>query len=424
MLYQMFLRAKSTKYLPWLMVVLALSFYCYESLLRVSPSVMRMEIMLNYSIDAGTFSSLIAFYYYIYTPMQLFVGVLMDRYGPRKLLTIASLACGVGSYLFVLTNNLLLGEAGRLLIGFGSSFAFVGVLKIASIWLPENKFALISGSTMALGMVGGLIGDTMLTSVVIAEGWKLTMLYAALLGVILAVLIIVIFKDKKIDASEHLEVSTFTDVFAGLKKLLCNSQTWIIGAIGCFMWFPIAIYAEAWGVGHLQDVMGYKIENATFAVGMIFLGMACGGPCVGACADYFQKRKIIVMIGAFLTFIVSSFLIYYDNLSVNSVYALCFFFGFFNSPQVLVFPMAKAITDKHSVGSALALVNMFVMLAGVIQPITGYLLRHIGGNAMQSLIYSKHAYHVALAIIPASLVLTIFLALLLKDDFKNSDITH
>jgi MFS family permease len=413
------------KYLPWLMVVLSITFYCYESLLRVSPSVMRMEIMLNYAVDAGTFSSLIAFYYYIYTPMQLFVGVLMDRYGPRKLLSIAALSCGLGSYLFVLTNNLLLGEAGRLLIGFGSSFAFVGVLKIASICLPENKFALISGSTMALGMVGGLIGDTVLTKVVIAEGWNLTMLYAAALGIILAVLIVVIFKDKKLNVNEDLEVSTFADVFAGLKKLLCNSQTWIIGAIGCFMWFPIAIYAEAWGVGHLQDVMAYKIENATFAVGMVFLGMACGGPCVGACADYFQKRKIIVIAGAFLTLITSSFLIYYDHLSITSVYTLCFFFGFFNSPQVLVFPMAKAITDKHSVGTALAVVNMFVMLAGVIQPATGYLLRYVGSNALQGgLIYSKYAYHVGLAIIPASLVLTIFLSFFLKDDFKNNDITH
>ena len=413
------------KYLPWVMVIIALAFYCYESLLRVSPSVMRMEIMLNYAIDAGTFSTLIAFYYYIYTPMQLFVGVLMDRYGPRKLLSVAALACGLGSYLFVITGNLLLGELGRLLIGFGSSFAFVGVLKIASIWLPENKFALISGSTMALGMIGGLIGDTILTKVVILQGWQLTMLYSAVIGIVLAVLIIFIFKDQKHNDNEEVEVTTYADVFSGLKKLLCDSQTWIIGSIGCFMWFPIAIYAEAWGVGHLQDVMSYKIEDATFAVGMLFLGMACGGPCVGACADYFRKRKIIVLLGAFFTLIFSSLLIYCDNLSMTSVYILCFFFGFCNSPQVLIFPMAKAITDRHSVGTALAVINMFVMLAGVIQPITGYLLRYVDASTLQgSLIYSKHAYQVALAIIPGSLVLTIFLALFLKDDFKNSEIAH
>lgn len=418
-------KQKSKKYLPWIMVIIAMAFYCYESLLRVSPSVMRMEIMLNYAIDAGTFSTLIAFYYYIYTPMQLFVGVLMDRYGPRRLIGVAAFACGLGSYLFVTTNHLWVGEIGRLLIGFGSAFAFVGVLKIASIWLPENRFALISGSTMALGMIGGVIGDTILTKIVIDEGWQLTMLYSSVVGIVIAVLTICIFKDGREDCDKTIAISTYADVFSGLKNLLCDKQTWIIGAIGCFMWFPISIYAEAWGVGHLQDVMAYKIEDATFSVGMLFLGMTCGGPFVGACADYFKKRKIIVIIGAFFTLIFSSILIYGDNLSVHSVYMLCFLFGFCNSPQVLVFPMAKAITDRHSVGTALAVINMFVMLAGIIQPVTGYLLRYVGSNTVQtSLIYSKHAYQVALSIIPASLVLTIVLALSLKDDFKNSDVKH
>ena len=60
--------------------------------------------MLTYHINAAALGNLIAFYYYIYTPMQLPVGMLMDVYGPRRLLTLAGLCCAVGTYLFASTD--------------------------------------------------------------------------------------------------------------------------------------------------------------------------------------------------------------------------------------------------------------------------------------------------------------------------------
>ncbi|MEE3003446.1 MAG: MFS transporter [Pseudomonadota bacterium] len=410
-----------SSFMPWLMVIVGTIFYCYESLLRVAPSVMRLELMLNYSIDAGTFSTLIAFYYYIYAPMQLFVGVLMDRYGPRRLLTLAAFTCAIGTYSFVATKHLVIGEIGRLLIGFGSSFAFVGVLKIASLWLPQNKFALISGTTMALGMVGGLLGDTAVTSLVTFEGWKLASIHAAILGLFLTVIVFVVIKDhNQAPNADVSETSSFRDVLSGLWVLLSSPQSWIIGAIGCLMWFPISIYAEAWGVGHLQDALGYGREQASHGVALIFLGMACGGPCVGMLSDYIKKRKPVIFLGALLTFIVSSLIIYVPTLSISLVYFLLFLFGFFNSPQVLVFPMAKEATNRHSVGSALAVTNMLVMSAGVIQPATGYLLRYMGpSNFVNGApIYGVEAYQIALAIIPISLLLTMILVLFAKETFQ------
>lgn len=408
--------------LPWVMVSVAAAFYCYESLLRVAPSVMRVEIMHNYGIDAAAFSSLIAFYYYIYAPMQLFVGVLMDRYGPKILLTVAALTCGIGTYGFVATHSLFIGEFGRLLIGFGSSFAFVGVLKIASLWLPEDKFAFVSGLTMALGMLGGLLGDTFVTSLITMEGWQVASIHASFLGFVLSIMVFALVKDKNHAAVDDtdVEISSFSEVLEGLWKLLKSPQSWIIGLIGCLMWFPIAIYAEAWGVGHLQDALGYGREDASHAVGLIFLGMACGGPSVGLLSDYIKQRRVIIFVGALLTFVVSSILIYAPSLSHNQVFTLSFLFGLFNSPQFLVFPMAKEISGKHAVGSALAVTNMIVMTSGIIQPITGYLLSYMGASSMLhgAPVYGLAAYKVALSIIPLSLLITMVLVVFTKETYK------
>ncbi len=150
--------SSESNWFGWFIVILGATFYCYEYLLRVSPGVMTSHLMSAYNLDAKSYGNLSACYYYIYSPMQLFVGLLMDRFGPRKLLTFACVCCAAGIYLFAATPFLHVAQAGRVLIGLGSAFAFVGVLKLASIWLPANRFALISGIASVLGVVGGIMG--------------------------------------------------------------------------------------------------------------------------------------------------------------------------------------------------------------------------------------------------------------------------
>lgn len=129
--------------LGWIICSLAAIFYCYEYLLRIAPSVMVPELMQAFRANATELGILSAFFYFVYTPMQIVVGLLSDLYGPRRILTIAIITCAIGSYLFSTANILLAAAIGRSLIGFGSAFAFVCILKLAAIWLPQRFFCII-----------------------------------------------------------------------------------------------------------------------------------------------------------------------------------------------------------------------------------------------------------------------------------------
>src|SRR6056297_3113727 len=144
-------QSKFIKLLPWFICSLGALFYAYEYFLRITPSVMTQELKAFYHIKDEALGSLSAYYYYIYTPMQLLVGLLMDRYGPRRLLTLATISCVVGSIMFASTHQLYVAELGRLFIGFGSAFAYVGVLKLGTIWLPKRHFGTFTGLATALG---------------------------------------------------------------------------------------------------------------------------------------------------------------------------------------------------------------------------------------------------------------------------------
>ena len=130
-------------------------FYCYEFVLRIIPGALQSELSAAFgNISATAFGQLSAMYYFAYSPMQMPVGMLMDRFGPRRLLTIACLLCTLGSFLFTYSSSLNIAGSGRFLVGFCSSFGFVGVLSLALNWLPRRYFSLVAGLITTLGMLG------------------------------------------------------------------------------------------------------------------------------------------------------------------------------------------------------------------------------------------------------------------------------
>ena len=120
----------------WLICGLGAIFYSYEYLLRIAPSVMEHSLRTHFDLSATGFGFLSSIYYFAYVPMQLPVGVLLDRYGPQRLLTFACFICVAGTFLFTSTNIYWIASLCRFLMCFGSAFAFVGLLKLATIRLP------------------------------------------------------------------------------------------------------------------------------------------------------------------------------------------------------------------------------------------------------------------------------------------------
>lgn len=92
--------------LKWFIWCLAVLFYFYEFVLRVSPGVMVPELMKAFDVTAYGVSIISAFYLYAYAPMQIPVGVLIDKLGLKKLLSSASILCGIGAILFSLSAYL------------------------------------------------------------------------------------------------------------------------------------------------------------------------------------------------------------------------------------------------------------------------------------------------------------------------------
>jgi len=180
----------------------AIGFF-YAFFQRVGPSIMVGELMADFGVSAALLGNLSALYFYAYASLQIPIGVMVDRWGPRRLMTIAWLFAGAGSLLFAAADTLEAAYLGRFLIGVGSAFFFVCSLKIAAVWFPVERFALMGGMTLMAGMAGGVGGQAPTAWAVGAFGWRPTMAAAGAFAFVFAIVCWTVVRDRPAVASRE-----------------------------------------------------------------------------------------------------------------------------------------------------------------------------------------------------------------------------
>jgi sugar phosphate permease len=412
-------------------------YYSYEYFLRISPSVMEHALREHFHLSATDFGFLSAFYYYAYVPMQLPVGLLLDRFGPRLLLPFACLVCVIGTFIFSGTQIFWVALLGRFLVGFGSAFAFVGVLKLATIWLPEDKLAMVSGMTSALGTIGGMVGDNLLGALVTNVGWKETLDYAGYVGLGLVILLRLGIHDKNtkhyvIQDVAQKTIHTFSKCLKDLRIIITNTQVWMVGIYACLVYLPTTVFAELWGIPYLEHAHHMTSADADFANSLIFLGFTVGAPLMGYISDRVFLRRLPMLLGAIGACIVMTTIMLGQHLSFFTIDMLMFALGVLYSVQSISFAVGRELSPTEAGATAMATVNMICMLGAMfLQPLVGRLLDYhhsIRVHATDLLhhthtshtIYSASDYQFAVAVIPVGILIAAILVYFVKETHANT----
>lgn len=417
----------------WFICALGAIFYSYEYLLRIAPSAMESSLREHFDLSATGFGHISSIYYYAYVPMQLPVGLLLDRYGPRRLLTLACFICVIGTFIFAGTANFWVAASGRFLVGLGSAFAFVGVLKLATIWLPENRLAMVSGLTAALGAIGAMLGDNFLEIFIEQSGWVKTLNVTAAFGIVLMFLLWFGIQDKKGRHRQSGTVSTFKKGLIDLVIIARNKQIWINGMYGCLVYLPTTVFAELWGIPYLKHAHGLSAHAAGLANSLLFLGFTLGAPLMGYISDRLGRRKVPMFIGAAGAALIMLIILYVPGLTESNIQVLMFLLGPLYSVQAIVFAVGRELSPGEAAGTAMAITNMIVMLgAMLLQPLVGYLLdlnraAEMQATLSQSVVDNVHKlytvadYQFALAVIPVGISIAAILTFFLRETYAHVD---
>lgn len=394
--------------LPFFIWGLATIFYFYEFMIQVSPGVMVPELMQDFHVNATALGTLSAVYFYAYAAMQIPAGVLLDRFGAKRMLSFAAINCALGCLLFSCSQHLFLAQVGRFITGLGSAFAAIGCMNITTHWFKPKYFALLTGIMITIGMLGATSGQAPLAFLVETIGWRHLLIAFAIAGFSISLLFFFFTKDNP--AQKHAVHIEQIPLLVGVKKVLKSKQNWFCAIYGSLMFAPTTIFGALWGVPFLTGIYSFSRPTAAFIISFIFIGWAIGSPIFGWLSDTIGSRKLPMIFGSITSLIIMSVVLYYPGLSKLSLILLLCSFGICSSGFVLSFSIIRDINPKRYNATALGFMNMFNMLSGAIfQPIVGLILDlYWTGLRMSGIrFYSTHAYHVAVFVIPLLIFISI-----------------
>ncbi len=405
----------------WLIWALAALSFGYAFFQRVAPSVMVSDLMRSFDVGAAVLGNLSAVYLYAYAGLQVPIGLLLDRFGPRRMLTAAAALGAVGSLLFASAYTLSVAYLGRLLVGIGAAVGFVGTLKLVAHWFPPNRYAFLAGMTMLVGMLGGVGGQAPLALSVDAVGWRQTLIAAAVFAAALATFTWLLVRDDPSGrplASAH-GAAARRSMLTDIGYVLSRRQNWFIALYGGTMAGPMLAYAGLWGVPHLIQLYGLERAVAAGSASLMLIGWAVGAPLGGWLSDRLGRRRT-PMASAAAAALLGWLLLLYAPLPLALTWTLLFLVGAASGAMVICMAVARELSPPAVSGATTGFVNTANVGAGaVLQPIIGLVLdaRWEGTMMEGARVYSLDAFGAALAILPACAVLSLVSALLVRETY-------
>ena len=387
-------------------------FFFYAWVLRVSPSVMVEELMRDFAVGGAAIGNLSALYFYGYAGMQIPVGLMIDRFGPRRLLTVSALVCGASCLLAAWSPTLEGVALGRFLIGASAAFSLVGAFAVAGQWFPPTQFALLGGLAMAAGMAGGVLGQAPVRLLVEANGWRPTVAMTAAGGLVIALMAIAFVRDKTRGTGG------LGDVLAGLGRVLRNPQTWLISLAGLGANGTLLGFGGLWGVPFMGAAHGLEPAAAAFVTSLLIAGWGCGAPLFGWLSGFMGRRRAPFLIGYAICLPSFATLVYGPALPTEAVAALTFLTGFGGSAQIVCFATVREVNAPAVAGTAIGVVNAFVTGTGAVyQPLIGWLLDRSwsGTLAGGARVYAAADYRVAFGVLLAGLIVGLGCALAMRE---------
>lgn len=381
----------TSRRVAWMVWMIASVFYAYQYILRVMPNIMMNDIMQQFGISAATFGQFSGVYYIGYSLLHLPIGIMLDRFGPRKVMTACILLTVLGLMPLLFAGHWAYPIIGRFLIGLGSSAAILGVFKIVRMTFAEKIFARMLSFSVTIGLVGAIYGGGPVSYMREVFGYQYVLQVFAIAGVALAVITYLLVPDTKSQPERT--------VFSDIKEVLGNKRVLASCLSAGLMVGPLEGFADVWGTAFLKEVFRFDGTLAATLPSMIFIGMCFGGPLLSFVAER-VRSYLLTIVGAGLCMAAGFIALLSYPLSPSIISVNFVIVGICCAYQILAIYKASTYTRPEVAGLTTAVANMIIMIFGyAFHTIIGNVVSMLGGpTESQALMYGVAVVPIGLAL--------------------------
>src|SRR3990167_1121815 len=389
---------QESNFKKWFSVFSVGMFFFYEYIQMTIFNSIPKQLLTSFHISAFSLGKLAACYFLMQIILLFPAGILLDRFSVKNIVVIAMSISIIGTLLFSTAHSFYIAAFARLLSGVGGAFAFLSCIKLASQLLPK-KLALAIGLLVTLAVFGGFIAQAPFAFLVAHTSWRLAIRILSCVGILILINIIMSIQNIK----EHISnTKTIRKIFSEIKMTLTNTQTLLSGIYISLMNFPVCILGALWGGLYLEETRHLNNILATFIASMLFIGIIIGSPLFGFLSEsIFKSRKKPMLIGAILSLLTISLIIFTDTQNIYYLSTLFLLLGIVSSAQCIGYPVIVENNKIEFAATATSVASVIIMGgSALVKILFGWILDDYStkiANGMTK--YSAHAFQSAMLIL-------------------------
>ncbi|MCW3845323.1 MFS transporter [Micromonospora yasonensis] len=278
-----------------LVYAVAVTAYVAAVFHRSSLGVTGVDAAERFHINAAALAMFSVAQLAVYAAMQVPVGVLLDRFGSRRLLLAGGVLMVAGQLCFAVATDVRLAVVARVLVGLGDAMTFISVLRIVAFWFPGRRNPLLVQLTGTIGQFGAVLGAVPLVALLHRAGWTPAFLTAAALGATVLLLVLAAVRDTPHAAHPTAVAAELATVRRQLADAWAQPGT-RLGLWAHFVTqFSGSVFALLWGYPFLVQGQGFSpTAAASLLTLMTVVTLVCGPVIAHVCARHPFHRSVVV----------------------------------------------------------------------------------------------------------------------------------
>jgi sugar phosphate permease len=386
----------------WLVFGGATFAYIVAVLQRSSLGVAGVAATDRFHVSAALLSSLAVIQLIVYAGLQIPVGVILDRVGPRFLISLGAGLMLVGQTTLALSPTIGVAIVGRILVGAGDAMTFISVLRLLPNWFSGRRLPIVSQWVGTIGQLGQILSAVPLSLLLHSAGWSTTFLVAAGASGLALVSALALVRNGVSPVTSSVPTVSGAPVspLRQLRDALGRPGT----RLGFWSHFVTqssgTVFSLLWGFPFLSVALGYGPASASLLLTLMVLTAVVSGPVLGLLTARYPLRRssIVLAIVAAMAMAWAIVLAWPGQPPVWSVVLLVVVIAIGGPGSLIGFDFARTFNPMRSLGSATGVVNVGGFLASfVMMFLIGIVLdayNHASGGASSSL-YSLAGFRVA-----------------------------
>ena len=358
-------------------VAVLCSAYVVSHFYRSSVGVIGPDLMRGMALSPEALGTLAGTFFVVFGLAQIPVGVLLDRFGPRRINALLFVVAALGALIFAGAPDAATLTLGRAVMGLGCASALMGSLVVYARWFPPRQFSTLAGLTLGLGGLGGLVATTPLALAAAAVGWRAAFVAAAAVTVLVALMVWLGVRDAPPGHTHHRQPrrESLAQAFKGVGTVLADRRLYFILPLNSVAYAAVMATLALWGAPYLADVHGLDGVAAADILAAMAIAMMIGSIGYGWLGPRLGSTKPVALAGAFAVAAIYIALAIAPPLG-GGVLAVAFCaFGFIGAYSVLLLSHIRTLFADHLMGRGLTTANLFNFAGvGIVQAVSGWIV--------------------------------------------------